>query len=460
MTKQTAAATWKATLGQLELLVTRANYDTWLRDTVGLRHDEGAFVVGAHTDFATEWLGTRLRPLIARTLARVLGHPIEVGFEVVRPDNHDLPVLLPAAPEAATAAAPRPSVVPPALNPALTFDSFVIGDENRLAFDASRSVPARPGVANPLLIFGASGLGKTHLLHAIGHAAYAAGQTVIYAPSERFGNDYVQALASGRIESFRQRYRGCDLLLIDDVQFFEGKEKFQEELFHTFNDLHARGRQVVFTTDRAPSMLTGLMDALRSRLGWGLVADLQKPSYETRLAILRAKAEQHAVALPDTALVSIAERCCPTVRELEGYLNRVIAYAPLVGGEVTGDVIERALSPLVAAARSQEAAPPDADDILAAVARRTGVTAGDLRGRSRSRDVAYARHLAMFVLKEDGHRTVADIGRLLGNRDHSTVLAGINRIAMELTTRAETTADLAATRAALSATTVAAQSVG
>lgn len=466
MTKTTAAATWNATLGQLELLVTRANYDTWLRDTVGLRHEDGAFVIGAHTDFATEWLTTRLRPLIARTLARVLGHPIEVLFEVVRPHSDDTPVLLPDAPEAATAGAAKPSaaaaaavasaaVVPPALNPALTFDSFVVGEENRLAFEASRSVPANPGIANPLVIFGSSGLGKTHLLQAIGHAAYAGGQTVIYAPAERFGNDYVRALASGRIEAFRQRYRGCDLLLIDDVQFFEGKEKFQEELFHTFNDLHGRGRQVVLTADRAPSQLAGLLDALRSRLSWGLVADLQKPAYETRLAILRAKARQHALALPDTALVSIAERCCPTVRELEGYLNRVIAFAPLVGGTLTRETIEKALSPLAALARNSEAAPPDADAIIAAITRRTGIAAGDLRGRSRTRDVAYARHLAMFVLKEDGHRSVADIGRLLGNRDHSTVLGGINRIALERTTRAETSADLAAIRAALAAPTAA-----
>jgi chromosomal replication initiator protein len=191
------------------------------------------------------------------------------------------------------------------------------------------------------------------------------------------------------------------------------------------------------------------MEALRSRMQWGLVADLQKPSFETRLAILRVKARQHAVALPDSALVTIAERGCPSVRELEGFLNRVIAYVPLVGGVVTADVIERALSPLVAVARSEEAAPADADDIIAAVCRRTGAAPSDLRGRSRNREVTYARHLAMYLLKEEGRRTVAEIGRLLGNRDHSTVLAGINRITMELATRSETRADLLAARAAL-----------
>jgi len=460
MTHQPAAATWKATLGQLELLVTRANFDTWLRDTIGLRHEHDRFVVGAQTDFATEWLSTRLRPLISKTLARVVGHALHVDFEVARAEGDPSPVLLAAASgapdtsfdngtiDAATAAsASRVSRgVPPALNPALTFDAFVIGEENSLAFEAARRAASDPGSMNPLLIFGASGLGKTHLLNAIGHAAFSAGRNVIYAPAERFGNDYVRALADGKIEQFRSRYRGCDLLLLDDVQFLEGKEKFQAEFFHAFNDLHAAGKQIVITSDRAPSQLTGLSEALRSRFQWGLAADLQKPGYETRLAILRAKAPQHALPLPDDALVTIAERCCPTVRELEGFLNRVIAYVPLVGGALTPEVIEKALNPLAAAANSADSAPPTADAIVGAVCARTGAQPADLRGRSRNRELTYARHLAMYMLKEDARKSVAEICRLMGNRDHSTVLSGISRITLELTTRPETTSDLAEAR--------------
>ncbi len=447
-TTTTAAATWTATLGQLEMLVTRANFDTWLRDTVGLRHEDGRFVVGAQSDFATEWLTTRLRPVITKTLARVLGHGIDVAFEVVRPADIEAPVLL-SGPDGATEPDRRGgrSVAPPVLNPALTFDTFVVGDENRLAFDAAQRAALEPGVLNPLTIFGTPGLGKTHLLQAIGHAAYEAGLSVIYAPAERFCNDYVRAL-NGGLDQFRRRYRSADVLLIDDIQFFEGRDGFEKEFFHTFNDLHAAGKQIVVTTDRPPSQLTGLTEALRTRLQWGLAADLQRPAFETRLAILRSKARRHALQLPAEALEIIAERCCPTVRELEGYLNRVLAYVPLIGGAVTRETIERALSPLTPLPKG-EAEPATADDIVAAVCRRMGVQPGDVRGRSRNRDVSYARHLTMYLLREDGRKSVAEIGRMLGNRDHSTVIAGIQRIGLELTTRPETRADLAAARESL-----------
>jgi chromosomal replication initiator protein len=339
------------------------------------------------------------------------------------------------------------------VHPALTFETFVVGDENRLAHDAARRAAEEPGAMSPLLIFGQTGLGKTHLLSAVGHAAHAAGRHVVYATAERFGNDYVRAKdGSGGFEQMRRRYRTADIVLIDDVQFFEGKEKFQEEFFHTFNELQAAGKQIVVTADRVPSQLAGLSDALRSRLGWGLAADLQKPGFATRLAILRAKVRQQAQQLPESVLELIAERCCPTVRELEGYLNRVLAFLPLVGGKATPEAIAQALSPLTPAAPgTAEAAPPEADAIVAAVAQRTGIAAAALRGRSRAREVTYARHLAMYLLREDGHRSVADIGRLFGNRDHSTVLAGAQRIAGELATRAETRADVAAVRGALTA---------
>ncbi|MDE3095557.1 MAG: chromosomal replication initiator protein DnaA [Chloroflexota bacterium] len=444
MTMDTPATTWDATLGQLQLQVTRANFDTWLRDTVGLRHDHDGFVVGAPNDFAREWLSMRLQPMIARTLARVLGRKVDVTFEVLREAEAAPPALLDPAHETIPEQYRKRAAAPPVLNPLETFATFVVGDENRMAAAAAQRAVEEPGALNPLLIFAASGLGKTHLLNAIGHAAYERGRSVIYASAERFGNDYVRAL-SGGIEGFRGRYRGAELLLIDDVQFFEGKEKFQEEFFHAFNELQAAGRQIVVSTDRAPSHLR-LSDGLRSRLQCGLVADMEAPGFETRLAILRAKAGRHALRLGDDVLATIAARGCPSVRELEGYLNRVIAYVPLVGGEVTPAAIERALSPL-APERDQQGA--SAEAVVEAVCARIGAQPRDLEGKSRSRNVTYARHLAMYVLKHDGHRSVAEIGRLFGHRDHSTVLGGIARIAAELGTRAETGADLAAVRAAL-----------
>lgn len=451
-TRLDPAQTWTATLGQLQMAVTPANYETWLRDTVGLRHDDARFVVGVPTDFAAEWLQTKMRALIVKTLARVLGHPIDAAFEVIARHGIDAPALIADPVAAGDGAAPpaprRMAAPPPVIHPALTFDAFVIGDENRLAYKAARNAVVEPGTMNPLVIVGASGLGKTHLLSAIAHEAYEQGLHVIYSPAERFGNDYVKSLGSG-VEQFRTRYRTCDILLIDDVQFLEGKDKFQDEFVHTFNDLHAAGKQVVISIDRMPQQAGGLIDALRSRLSWGLIADLQKPSFMTRLAILRAKAAHHAHKLPDAALELIAERCCPTVRELEGYLNRVLAYVPLVGGRTTPEVIDEALSPFSPVAPSSAGAAADADAVVAAVCGRTGVELAALRGRSRSRDVTYARHLAMYLLKQDAHRAVAEIGRLFGHRDHSTVLAGIQRIMLEQSTRRETTADLAAVRAAV-----------
>ncbi|MHB8377208.1 MAG: chromosomal replication initiator protein DnaA [Dehalococcoidia bacterium] len=444
MTMDSPAATWDATLGQLQLQVTRANFDTWLRDTVGLRDDHDGFVVGAPNDFAREWLSMRLRPMIARTLARVLGHKVDVTFEVLRQPDAEPPPLLAGAPDAVPEQYRKRATVPPTLNPLQSFATFVVGAENRMAAAAAQQAVDEPGAVNPLVIFATSGLGKTHLLNAVGHAAYERGRAVIYASAERFGNDYVRAL-SGGLEGFRSRYRGADLLLIDDVQFFEGKEKFQEEFFHAFNDLQAAGRQIVVSTDRAPSQLR-LSEGLRSRLQCGLVADMQSPGFETRLAILRAKAARHALRLGDDVLATIAARDCPSVRELEGYLNRVIAYVPLIGGDVTPAAIEHALSPLAPECEQQTTTP---EAVIEAVCRRTNTQPRDLEGKSRSRDVTYARHLAMYVLKEDVRKTVAEIGRRFGHRDHSTVLGGIARIAAELGTRAETGADLAAVREAL-----------
>jgi chromosomal replication initiator protein len=528
MTQINPATTWAATLGHLQMLVTPANYETWLRDTIGLRFDDGCFVVGAQSDFATEWLHARLRPLIARTLARTLGHAVDLAFEVVGASDAPPPPALDASTSAAAAADAVPdflrrsSAPAPALHPALTFERFVVGDENRLAFEAARRAAEHPGVVNPLAIVGACGLGKTHLLNAIGHVAHAAGRSVIYAPAERFGNDYVRALSQNKLDDFRARYRRADLLLIDDIQFLAGKDKFQDEFIHAFNDLHAAGKQIVVACHAMPSHMAGLSETLRSRLEMGLVADLQKPAFPTRLAILRDKARRAAVVLPDIALEQIAERCCPTVRELEGYLNRVVAYAPLVGitfdtddrgatrtaaldtdargtsgptaldadasraarlgtdgrgamltaaldtdgrgaavrlerhptpdAATIHDMIERALSPLAATALAAGDPAPDADALVAAVCQRVGVTPADLRGRSRTRDVTYARHLAMYLLKEDARKTVAEIGRLFGNRDHSTVLAGIARIQQEQKTRPETAADITATRTTLAPT--------
>jgi chromosomal replication initiator protein len=444
----TAAEVWHVTLGQLQVGMMPAHFDTWLRDTVGLRHDDERLIVGAPTDFATEWLSIHLKPHITRALAVVLGRPADVGFEVI-PGDDAPPPLQPLAGD--DDAPRRQSVVRPALNAALNFDSFVVGPENRLAFEAARAA-ARGCAANPVVVFGASGLGKTHLLTAAAHAAADAGRAVVMVTGERFGNDIGRASVARDFETLRSRYRACDVLIVDDVQFFEGKSGFQEQFLHAFNDLHARGATIIVSCDRPPSQLTGISDALRSRLQWGLVADLQKPGADTRLAILRAKARRLAAHVPDEALAAIASKCCRTVRELEGYLHRVVAYGQSTGAALTPGIIEQALNVLTPNATPGELSPPAADAVLQAVCRHTGAVLADLNGRGRSRGVSYARHLAMFLLKEDARKSVAEIGRLLGNRNHATVLAALRKIEVEQRTRAETSADIAAIRGALGPT--------
>ena len=320
-----------------------------------------------------------------------------------------------------------------------------------------RASSPSPGRTNPLVIFGGSGLGKTHLLNAIGHAAHANGLAVVYATAERFGTEFGSAAQHKSFDKFRRKYRECDVLLVDDIQFFETRPGFQEEFFHTFDALHAAGKQIAVTCDRLPSQLTGLSDALRSRLMWGIQADVRKPSFPTRVAILRAKAAHHAFRLPEAALEQIAQRCCPTVRELEGYLNRVLMHLPLIGGVATPEAIDRALHVFNSEAASgvlSVDATPQPDAIIDAVCAHSGTSRAQLTGRSRNREVSYARHLAMYVLKHDAHKAVSEIQRLFGNRDHSTVIGAIDRIEAELTTRPETAADLAAVRAALAAPAV------
>jgi chromosomal replication initiator protein len=453
-----AATTWAAALGQLQLSVNKPNFDTWLRDTVGLRFDDDVFVVGARNDFTREWLDIRMRKVIVQAVARVLGRPVDVSFEVAAPDAEDaIPRLLDESLHDRSLEA-GPTLVRhgvrqrPHLHPALTFETFVVGEENGLAHAAAESVVANPGRTNPLVIFGGSGLGKTHLLNAIGHAAYREGLNVVYATAERFGTEFGGAVQHNSFEKFRRKFRECDVLLVDDIQFFESRAKFQEEFFHTFDSLHAAGKQVVVTCDRLPSQLAGMTDALRSRLMWGIQADVRKPSFPTRLAILRAKAAHHAFRLPEAALEQIAQRCCPTVRELEGYLNRVIMHLPLIGGVASPEAIDRALHVFnteVASGALQADVVIDADRVIDTVSERTGNARAQLVGRSRNREVSYARHLAMYILKHDAHKAVSEIQRLFGNRDHSTVIGAIDRIEAELGTRPETAADLAAVRQAL-----------
>ncbi|HET8944684.1 MAG TPA: chromosomal replication initiator protein DnaA, partial [Dehalococcoidia bacterium] len=315
------------------------------------------------------------------------------------------------------------------LNPRYTFRSFVVADSNRMAAAAAAAAADRPGEDyNPLFIYSSPGLGKTHLLQAIAHKALETGRDVLYITAEQFTNEFVTAIAQGRADEFRRRYRTVQLLLVDDVQFLASKGRTQEEFFYTFNDLHCDGCQVVVASDRAPSAITGLEGRLCSRFQWGLVADIQPPDEETRLAILRTKMIEQKVDVPDDVSRFLADRSRENIRELEGSLNRVVAYARLTNARISIDVAAKALAALTPTLSG----PADPQAIMRAVSQYFGVALQALSGKSRAKPIAEARHVAMYLLREDGELALKQVGLLLGHRDHSTVIHGVQKIAQLL----------------------------
>jgi chromosomal replication initiator protein len=423
---------WETALGELQLQVTRPNYDTWLRDTVGLRYDAGELVVGAPSDFATEWLSRKLRPLIAQTLTGIAGEPLPVNFEVLGASVYETGRGRTAVldrvddPPRTEFRAQTAAYSPPRLNEKYSFQTFIVGPGSQLAHAAAQGVAEKPGQTyNPLFLYGGVGLGKTHLLHAIGQSVIARGLRVLYVSSEQFTNEFVNAIRAGRNEEFRSKYRSVDVLLIDDIQFIAGKEGTQEEFFHTFNDLHSQGRQIVITSDRSPKLITLLEDRLRSRFEWGLIADIAPPDYETRLAILRAKAEEQVACVPEPVMELIAHRIQDNIRELEGSLNRVVALSRLTGQEITPEFCQQAIADLAPVQKRRNRTAPL---LLEAVAGFYGLAAERLCGKARDKDLVRARHVAMYMLREEAHLPLTEIGRTLGNRDHSTVVHGLGRI--------------------------------
>jgi chromosomal replication initiator protein len=312
----------------------------------------------------------------------------------------------------------------PVLNRRYTFDNFVVGPSNRLAHAASLAVAENPAQAyNPLFLYGGVGLGKTHLLHAIGNLCLERGQQVLYVSSEEFTNDLIGSIRTHTTQSFRERYRRIDVLLIDDIQFIAGKESTQEEFFHTFNTLHGQNKQLVISSDRPPKALLTLEERLRSRFEWGLTADIQPPDYETRMAILRAKAERTGRRIQDEITSIIARRIQANIRELEGALTRVVAFADLSGVSLSPQLVETALADLLP--RRHEVEP---GEVVRTVAEAFGVPVDRMLSRDRSQEIALPRQIAMYLLREESNISLPQIGAALGGRDHTTVMYGCDKI--------------------------------
>ncbi len=468
-----AKQVWRAALGELQVSLSPANFETWLRDTALVEVDDSRFRISVPNGFAKDWLESRYRSLISQTLARIVGYSVQVDF-VVGPvesngvDGHGpdaangqgasmFPVEAGASEGQRIAPAPSPQVrVEPGrvggeggtsnINPRYTFANFIVGSANRLAHAASLSVAERPGHAyNPLFLYGGVGLGKTHLMHAIGNqvAAKFPRKRVVYATSEKFTNEFITSIQQGKIDEFRGRYRRIDLLLIDDIQFIADKERTQEEFFHTFNAIHEDGKQIVLSSDRPPKAILTLEERLRSRFEWGLIADLTAPDLETRIAILRAKAEEGAVPISSDVIEFIARKVVSNIRELEGALNRIVAYASMGAMPISIELAQAVLSNVLYNPKKRQITP---ERIAKAVSEYYGVGLDALRGQKRDKAIVVPRQIAMFLMREETDVSLLRIGAELGGRDHSTVLHACEKIGRESAGNDELRREIAAVR--------------
>ncbi|MCY4640894.1 MAG: chromosomal replication initiator protein DnaA [Chloroflexi bacterium] len=443
-----AGTLWRETLTVLSQHLSRANYETWLEGTEGLRLEESRLVVGTRSEFVTEWLRKRLRPLVLRTIADLAEQPLDIDFEPLPSEERSPPEALraPDSPQGAGAADPGadPLPPPPRLRKRYTFEKFISGPGTRLAVAAAESVARDPGhLYNPLFLYGAAGLGKTHLLHAIGHGLADRGYRATYISAEQFTNQLIGSIQERTQGAFRARYRSATALLIDDIQFIAGKEQTQEEFFHTFNELYEAGRQIVISSDQGPSSIPQLEERLRTRFQWGMTADLQPPDVETRIAILRSKTADHDMSVPDGVLELIAARFTSNIRELEGSLTRVIAYSRLTGEPLTPALLQSALAALEPSASRL---PPSPSLIIGAVCRYFELDERQLLSRSREKRVAYPRQIAMYLIRELAHRSLVEIGATLGGRDHSTIHHGWQKMDRALHVDPETKRDVATIR--------------
>jgi chromosomal replication initiator protein len=424
-----AETAWKATLEELELQLTKATFSTWLKDARLIASDDQEYVIGVRNDYARDWLEHRLQGAIVRTLSAIAGHEVTVRFVV----GEKIPAGVESKDGYASAGEAEEPRVPlrengtslsEQLSDRYTFSTFVVGHSNRLAHAAALSVAEQPGRAyNPLFIYGGVGLGKTHLLHAIGHRCNDHGRTICYVSSETFTNDLIQSIRSQKMEQFREKYRTPDVLLIDDIQFIAGKESTQEEFFHTFNHLHSSGKQVVLSSDRPPKAMVTLEERLQSRFEWGLMTDIQSPDAEMRAAILHSKADESGMYVPQSVIELIAQHFRNNIRELEGALNRVIAYAQLTGQPIDMKLVNMALADQI-----HKPTKLTVTQVMEAVVNHYRMPLDKLCSRSRSRVVSFPRQVAMYLARTETDASFPQIGAHLGNRDHTTILHGYEKI--------------------------------
>ena len=428
MKTRTAQEIWDTALGELQLQISKANYRTWLEKTRGLSYQDNQLILGVPNTFVAEYLDKNLRSLIEKTLIGIIQSEARVIFSV---DNQASSVEAKPAESVKLLASPPVMASLTRLNPKYTFDSFVVSKCNQLAYAAAMGAAEKPGLSNynPLYLYGGVGLGKTHLLNAIGNSALSRGLRVLYVNAEQFTNEFVSSLRERKTADFRNKYRSADMLLIDDIQFISGKEQTEESFFHIFNELRDSDRQIALTSNCPPNSIPLIEDRLRSRLEWGLTTGIQAPDFETRLAILQNKAEKDGVNLPPDVLEFIAQKIKQNIRELEGSLNRVVAYSKLLRTLVTPELAGEALEDI--ATRQPKPASKTAG-LLETVAHYFDLEVNDLKGTKRDKQTVFARQVAMYFMREQTDFSLSNIGRELGGRQPIIVSQAHKKIASEL----------------------------
>jgi chromosomal replication initiator protein len=421
---------WETALGELETELSRANFTTWFKDTFILEDLGETAVIGVPNSFAREWLENKYTDHILKALKKSLPKIKDLSFKVATRK------LFEGAVDLINKEIPEPQSISSSgekiLNKNHTFDNFIVGDSNKLAAAAAQSVAKTPGRSyNPLFLYGGVGLGKTHLMHAIGNEINRRfpNKKICYIPCEQFANEFIQKIKGGETEKFKNKYRNVDALLVDDIQFLTGKERTQEEFFHTFNALHQRTKQIVISSDRPPKAIPLLEDRLRSRFEWGMIADIGMPDFETRCAILISKAKEKNINLGEDIIEYIARNIQHNIRELEGALNRLIAFSQIEGREINKELTEKALS-LVIDQRKREM---DPEKVFNFICKFYELKIDEFLSKKRNKEIAFPRQIAMYLLRHEFNFSFPKIAEKMKKKDHTTIMHGVDKIEKLLT---------------------------
>lgn len=426
---------WQAALGEIELSLSKPNFNTWFRQTAISLYENSRVIISVPNTFTKAWLENKYHQIILKSLKNLTANDVkEVIYkvEIVKAPRQEEKVKISEIPTPIKIIKEPTSLNKFGLNPKYTFENFIVGKGNELAYAACQAIISKPGKAyNPLFIYGGVGLGKTHLLQAIGNAFLVQNPSadILYITCEKFTNDYIQAIKNRAMENFKKRYRSPDFLLLDDIQFMAAKEGTQEEFFHTFNELHQADKQIVMTSDRPPKAIPALEQRLVSRFEWGMIADISQPDFETRVAILKTKCRERGLSLSQEILNYIATVIQNNIRELEGALNKVLAHQQFNNATPSLQSIKTILATEAASPLKKSITPKQ---IINTVAEFYDLNIPDLLGQNRERRLAYPRQIIMYLMREELRSSFPAIGQELGNRDHTTAMHACSKITKEI----------------------------